>query len=64
MAKRTGIPTMIVVAKRLCGLVQKYGTVIQLLYPDNTALIAALAAANAACQTLVDEATAVRELGD
>lgn len=64
MARRTGIPTMIQVATTLCRLIIKFTPVIQTLYPSNTALMAALAAANAACAELVAEASAVRELGD
>lgn len=64
MAKRTGIPTMITVAEKLCQLITRYGSVIELLYPTNSALIAALAAANAACGVLDVELKKVRELGD
>jgi len=64
MAKRTGIPTMIQVASRLCALTVKFTPVITALYPTNTALLAALAAANAACAELVAQASLVRELGD
>ena len=64
MAKRTGVPTMLQVAKRLCELIVKFGPLIGTLYPSNTALQAALAAANAACGTLATELEAVREYGD
>ena len=64
MAKRTGVPTLIGVAKRMCDLIVRYGDVIALLYPTNTALIAALAAANAACGVLAAELAKVREYGD
>jgi hypothetical protein len=63
MAKRTGIPTLLWVAKRLCQLVADYGSVITALYPSNAALIAALAAANAACSTLAAELEMVRDYG-
>lgn len=64
MAPRTGVPTMLVVARRLCDLITRYGFIITALYPSNTALAAALSAANAACQTLHEELANVREYGD
>lgn len=64
MARRTGIPSIILVAQELCRLIVKFTPVIQALYPNRSALHAALAAANAACAELVAEAAAVRELGD
>lgn len=64
MAQRTGVPTLLKIAQELCKYVAKYGTVIGLLFPSNTALIAALAAANAACAELAAELAAVRETGD
>lgn len=64
MAKRTGVPTLIKVAERMCQLIVTYSPVIQSLYPANTALQAALAAANAACQTLHNQLAEVREYGD
>lgn len=64
MARRTGVPTMVSVAKRLCDLINRYGFIITGLYPTNTALAAALAAANAACANLHAELEAVREIGD
>ena len=63
MAKRTGIPTMLWVAKRMCQLVADYGALITSLYPSNAALIAALTAANAACATLAAELEMVRDYG-
>jgi len=64
MAQRTGIPTMIGVAKRLCYLINAFTPVIQKKYPTNAALLAALAAANAACAVLQSELVTVREFGD
>lgn len=64
MARRTGVPTMLFVAKRLCDLIGRYGSIVATLYPSNVALIAALAAANAACGALAIELQAVREVGD
>lgn len=64
MTRRTGIPTILQVAQEMCRLIVKFTPVIQAIYPNNTALLAALAAANAACAELVQEVAAVRELGD
>lgn len=64
MARRTGIPTLIDVAMMLCKYITKYGGLITTLYPSNTALAAALAAANAACATLHTELMMVRDTGD
>lgn len=55
---------MLIVAKRLCKLIIDFTPVIKQVYPTSTALHAALAAANAACSTLHDELTDVREYGD
>lgn len=64
MARRTGVPSILKIAQELCRLITKFTPVITALYPGNTALLAALAAANAACATLVEEVSAVREYGD
>jgi hypothetical protein len=64
MSHRTGVPSLIWVARRLCLLVVQFTPVIQRTYPENTALLAALAAANAACSVLGTELEAVREYGD
>lgn len=64
MARRTGVPSILFVAQRLCNLIVKFTPVITQLYPSNTALLAALAAANSACAVLVQETAAVREYGD
>lgn len=64
MARRTGVPTMMAVARRLCTLIVKFTPVIQQLYGGNAALMAALAAANSACAALHAELAAVREYGD
>lgn len=64
MARRTGVPSLMKVAERLCFLITKFTPVITQLYPTNTALLAALAAANAACGTLDAELAKVREYGD
>lgn len=64
MASKTGIPTLMIIARRLCQLVNDWGPVIQRKYPSNTALLAALTAASAACAVLGTELAAVREYGD
>lgn len=64
MARRTGAPTILMIARRLCQLITKYQSVIILVYPSATALHAALAAAAAACQTLREELDATIPLGD
>lgn len=63
MTRRTGVPSLISLAKRMCQLIVQFSPVIQKLYPENAALHAALAAANAACAALHLELEAVREYG-
>lgn len=63
VTQRTGIPSLMEVARRLCLLITKFTPVIERLYGDNAALMAALAAANAACSVLHTELAAVREYG-
>jgi hypothetical protein len=64
MARRTGVPTLILIARRMCDLIVRFTPTIQQLYPTNSALLAALAAANAACAVLHMELSEVREVGD
>lgn len=64
MAQRTGVPTILRVAKELCRLLALFGPVITARFPDNAALAAAVAAANAACGVLASELEKVREYGD
>lgn len=64
MARKTGVPSLMWVARRMCDLINRFTPIILQLYPSNTALHAALAAANAACATLHAELAAVREYGD
>lgn len=64
MAKRTGVPAILAVAKELCRLLAKYSGVIVALYPNNAELAAALAAANTACAALAVQLEGVREFGD
>lgn len=64
MAARTGVPTLLDISKRLCIYLTRYSGVIEKLYPDNSALLAALAAAQTACAVLAVELEKVREYGD
>lgn len=64
MARRTGIVVIQAIAKRMCQLVATWGATIQTAFPENTALLAALAAANAACALLVSEIEYVRDYGE
>lgn len=64
MARRTGVPAIMLIAQELCRLIVKFTPVITQLYPTNAALLAALAAANTACAALHAELAAVREYGD
>jgi len=63
MAQRTGVPSLMQVARKLCLLITKFTPVIIHLYPSNTALQNALTAANAACSALHEELAAVRDYG-
>lgn len=64
MASRTYVPSLLQVATLMCRLIGKASPVIAKLYPDNTALQAALAAALTACQVLSTELAKVRSYGD
>lgn len=63
MTKRTGVPALMEVARRMCLLIVKFSPVIQRLYPENDAVLTALAAANAACEALTAELVLIREYG-
>lgn len=64
MARRTGVPALMIVARRMCQLITDFTPIITTLYGSNAALMAALAAANAACATLHAQLATVREYGD
>lgn len=64
MASRTGIPSLMSVASVMCALLTKFTPIITKLYPENAALLAALAAAQAACAVLTQELSKVRAYGD
>lgn len=57
--RRSGLPSIVKTAHILCRLIVTFTPYITKLYPGNTALLAALAAANAACAVLGEEASAV-----
>jgi len=62
--KKIGVFTTQKYAKLLCKALAWATPLITGAYPSNTALQAALAAANAACATLAAELELVREYGD
>lgn len=64
MTRRTGVPSLMQIARRMCDLITKFTPIITQLYPTNAALLAALAAANTACAALHAELSEVREYGD
>jgi hypothetical protein len=57
MALRTGLPSLAVVAREMCRLIAYATPIVQRVYPGNAPLLAALAAANAACEVLHSEIT-------
>jgi hypothetical protein len=60
MAARTGIPTLNDLAKEMCKYVTKFSPGLAIIYASNPALLAALAAASAACAELAKETEKVR----
>jgi hypothetical protein len=64
MARRTYVPSLLLLAVALCRMIARATPVITLLYPTNSALLASLAAANAACGELSAQLALVREYGD
>lgn len=64
MTARTGVPSLILVAREVCRLLVKYAPRIKELYPANTTLHDALDAALIACQALEAALIVVREYGD
>jgi hypothetical protein len=63
ISRRDGLFSLQRAARELCRLVTAFTPVITRLYPTNTALLAALAAANTACAVLEAEVTAQKEPG-
>lgn len=64
MTQRIGVPALMRVARQMCKYIVLFTPAIQRTYPSNSALLAALAAANAACGVLASELQTVREYGD
>lgn len=63
MAKRTSLRTMRNLAHRICQLVATFTPILNIVYANNGALLAAIQAANAACGTLVERADEALESG-
>lgn len=55
MAQRSGLPSILKHARAMCRFIALFTPTIQRLYGGNAALMAALAAANAACEVLATE---------
>jgi len=64
MARKTYVPLLLKLSTGLCLAITRATPLITRLYPENTALLTALAAANAACGVLGEELAKVREYGD
>lgn len=64
MARVTYLPTLIKLTRGLCQAIFVATPIIRRLYPTNVALLAALEAANIACQALFEEAEAQNTIGD
>lgn len=64
MAPRTYVPLLLNLSQKLCLAIARGTPLVTRLYPENTALLSALAAANAACAVLGEELAKVREYGD
>lgn len=64
MARKTGVPSLMIVARRMCDLITRFTPVLTQLYGGNAAFMAALSAANAACMALHEQLAIVRETGD
>jgi len=61
MTRKTYIPSINDGSIKMCKLLTRARPVIERLYSNNPALIAALNAASSACEVLVSESTKVRE---
>ncbi len=64
MAQRIGLSTIRALAFRMCRMIATFGPIIARTYPTNAALMAALAASQAACHILVEEADGALPIGD
>lgn len=64
MARKTYVPTLLSLSVKLCRYIARATPIMTQLYGSNATLMAALAAANAACNELSQELAAVRDYGD
>lgn len=64
MARRTGLSTLHKISLTMCSAIVRFTPLIQQLYGSNAALMAALAAAGAACHVLTVEIGNELEYGD
>jgi len=64
MAQRIGLATIRALAFKMCRMISTFGPIIERTYPDNAALMAALAASQAACHVLVSQADGALPVGD
>jgi hypothetical protein len=62
MARRTGIPSIIELAKRMCDLIIRFQGVIRLITNNDPIVEAALQAALAACDALANSLGEYREV--
>jgi hypothetical protein len=63
VGSRIGVYTLRKIARQLCKYVYQFTPAIRAAFPDNTALFAALEAANAACGVLDIQLALVQEEG-
>lgn len=61
--KRTGLPTLRKLARQTCRILYVFDPTIRRLFPDNAPLLAALEAANLACDELVKQIDGVLDEG-
>lgn len=63
MARRTGLPSLKVVSRTMCRLIYAFTPVIRVVYADRPLLLAALEAANEACDELAKQIDLAVEQG-
>jgi hypothetical protein len=64
MTQRTGVPTLINTASKMCKIILLFSPTIRRIYPDAVVLHLALETAMAACGELEKELEKVRAYGD
>jgi len=64
MTKRTGIPSILKIAKTFCRLIILFTPLIRQVTNNDSSVMAALSAALLACRLLEDELEPYRVLGD